>query len=349
MAAVGGVVALVAPDSTSSAAPSSSSEAAWRLVQPANRAGKEVLSLASTPGGGMWSAAYDSSTYKMTVSRLTAKGWTPVSVPASLTGTLPEGVSATSASNVWVAGQKTDKSSGYHRALVWNGTTWKSHDLGAGYWPGGVVTTGPKSTWVFSATADYARFWNGSSFKNQKIGVWPRAIGGTKSTDLWAVGHLKGVPSVAHWNGTSWKRTPVPAIPNLDTNGEAASTFNSVVPVSSSNVWAAGTIYTKVGGKTVTKALLGHWNGTAWKVAVGAAGTYYSDMASDGAGGIWISQGTTMRHRSKSGTWTKAALTVPAGVSRTYVSAMVNQAGSRTVWAAGGMLTGNKMQSAYWH
>lgn len=347
VAAVGGVVALTAPESTSSAAPSSSSEAAWRLVQPSDKAGKEVLTLASTPAGGMWSSSYDSSTYKMTVSRLTAKGWTPVTVPASMTNTQPQGMSATSASNVWLAGQRT--SVGNHRVLEWNGKAWKDHDLGAGYWPGGVMTTGPKSAWVFSISKDYVRYWNGSSFKNQTTGIWSWAVGGTKSTDLWAVGHVKGAPAASHWNGTSWKRLPVPAIPNMDTNGEAGSMFRAVTAVSANNVWAVGTAHQKVNGKSVLKAMLGHWNGKAWKIALGAAGTYYTDMSADGAGGVWIGQGTTMRHRSASGVWTKAALTVPAGGTKAYISRMVNQAGTKTVWAAGGLYANNKMQAAYWH
>ncbi|MEV5576488.1 hypothetical protein AB0L06_41210 [Spirillospora sp. NPDC052269] len=347
VAAVGGAVALAVPDARSTAAPSSSSEAAWRIVQPSDRAGKQVLGMASTPAGGMWSAAYDSSTYKLTMSRLTAKGWTPVAVPTSMNRTLPKGVSATSASNVWVAGQRTDP--GNNRVLEWNGTAWKDHDLGAGYFPEGVVTTGPKSTWVYAIGQTYVRYWNGSSFKNQTVGIRPWSVGGTKSADLWAVGHANGVPAVAHWNGTSWKRSSLPSIPGLDTQGEAASTFRAVTALSAKNVWAAGTVHVKQSGKTVAKALLAHWNGTAWKVALGASGTYYTDMAPDGAGGIWISQGTTMRHRTSAGTWTKAALAVPAGVTTTYVSVMANQAGTKTVWAAGGLYTNGKMQSAYWH
>ncbi|WP_026413466.1 hypothetical protein [Actinomadura oligospora] len=347
VAAVGGIVALVAPEAESTASPSSSSEAAWRLVQPGDRAGKQVLAMASTPAGGMWSAAYDSSTYKMTVARLGANGWAPVALPTALNRTLPRGMSATSASNVWIAGDRTN--TGNNRVLQWNGTAWKDHDLGAGYFPQGVVTMGPKAVWVYGIGRDYVRYWNGSSFKNQTVGLRPWSVGGTKSTDLWAGGHTNGVPSLAHWNGTAWKRSSLPAIPGLNTKGEAASTFRAVTALSATNVWAAGTAYVQEGGKSVAKALLAHWNGKAWKVALGTAGTYYLQMAPDGAGGIWIAQGTTMRHRTKTGTWTKAALTIPAGVSSTYVSVMANQTGSRTVWAAGGLYTGGKMNSAYWH
>jgi hypothetical protein len=94
-----------------------------------------------------------------------------------------------------------------------------------------------------------------------------RAVGGTSPSDVWAVGikfegnaHNPGRMSelLAHWDGTSWSIVPSPP-------GSENRQLQDVVAISSSDVWAVGTVSVP-DPNNVDQTLIEHWDGLAWTV-----------------------------------------------------------------------------------
>jgi hypothetical protein len=87
----------------------------------------------------------------------------------------------------------------------------------------------------------------------------------TSADDAWAVGSTStGFPSdpptravVEHWNGTAWQQVPSPH--------PALSGFAAVAAVSARNAWVVGGTVRRPGGGCPCRALIEHWNGTAWE------------------------------------------------------------------------------------
>ena len=87
-----------------------------------------------------------------------------------------------------------------------------------------------------------------------------RAIAGSSDNDLWAVGWFLENNSrhnlTLHWNGSVWKRVPVPDVVNGGVNG-----LYGVAAIAPNDVWAVGYA---VGLSYQTVTL--HWNGSAWQI-----------------------------------------------------------------------------------
>lgn len=98
--------------------------------------------------------------------------------------------------------------------------------------------------------------------------------------DCWAVGQQRGSSTagitnqVLHWNGSSWRKVPVPSPGG--TAGSAYSGLTEVRCTSGRNCWAVGS-YTK-GLATLDQAL--HWNGRRWYAVrtPAPAGTHSGDI-----------------------------------------------------------------------
>jgi len=81
--------------------------------------------------------------------------------------------------------------------------------------------------------------------------------------DVWAVGEYgdgsRAITLTMHWNGGAWSVVPSP-------NVGALSNFLFGVSGSGNDVWAAGYYYTFEQGFEVSRALILHWDGSAWSV-----------------------------------------------------------------------------------
>ncbi|GAA2297268.1 hypothetical protein GCM10010402_64740 [Actinomadura luteofluorescens] len=308
----------------------------WPLVQgsPGKDTGTSLSGLAAAPDGTMWAAGGQqaSGVYKPILQRLTGDTWSNVALPAAAAPYRFNAAAATSASNLWLAAQ-LNSSGDSHAVLRWNGTAWSTFKVPLSFQPSDIATTGPASAWVVSSSA--AKRWNGTSWADTPIGIKPRAITAVSPTSAWAVGWAgEGLPATAHWNGTSWTTVPFPPVDGV-VRGEIASALSDVYAASENDVWAVGTVRVPdEAGKTVSRSMLAHWNGTKWTSVLGAAGTYMTKVASDGAGGIWVSAGDTMRHRTAAGVWSDASLAQPVG-TKVRSSEMAIRPGSTTVWAVG--------------
>src|SRR5215471_19862506 len=142
-------------------------------------------------------------------------------------------VVATSTSDAWAVGFQNDNNLNDSRTLTqhWNGSTWTT-----------VASPNPGTT---------------SACTNFNTGNVLTAAAELSATDVWAVGYfftcaslLK--PMALHWNGTSWRVVPTPA---LNTNDNAA--FNSVIALAANNVYAVG-YKPATNGAVLT--LIEHWN-----------------------------------------------------------------------------------------
>jgi hypothetical protein len=86
----------------------------------------------------------------------------------------------------------------------------------------------------------------------------------SSATDVWAVGGW-GDPAtsafgtlIEHWNGDSWTIVPSPS-PGF------SALLNGVAALSATDVWAVGVYASSYHHIGLSRTLVLHWNGTAWK------------------------------------------------------------------------------------
>jgi hypothetical protein len=136
------------------------------------------------------------------------------------------------------------------------------------------------SAWSQVATPNVVRF------DEKLLAVSPAA-----ANDVWAVGLTKKTgfahtdPLAAHYDGTSWRFVPTPAQP-----GGSRSALFGVANLGPTDAWA-------VGHSGDNKALVEHWDGTAWtRIAVPDprppagmtfAGATLNAVSARSAGDIW--------------------------------------------------------------
>jgi len=164
-------------------------------------------------------------------------------------------VAASSPGNAWALGQtwRTDSSRSMPVILHWNGRAWRQVPSPAppGAFLNSVSVTSPANAWVVGGySAD-------------------RSVGSTR-------------PIALHWNGSAWRRVPVPA--------GAAAELTGVSATSASNAWAVGG---PLGGTT---GFVLHWDGSSWTqvpsapasagepIAVAATATDYAWLADSAQG-----------------------------------------------------------------
>ncbi|MFI6515596.1 hypothetical protein ACIBF1_08575 [Spirillospora sp. NPDC050679] len=342
------VVVSGAEERSAAPAGAAANERAWRQVPPTAYPGSTQISdIAATPGGGVWAGGNLTTQSLPLVERLTAKGWVRLAIPSTLPKVQIHAIGASSATNVWVGGSMFKP--GATSLLRWNGAKWSAHSLGENFLPVEIAPMSANDVWV-AGNANHLKRWNGSTWRNHQLGFRTQAISGVSAKDLWAVGmSADGRPAAAHWNGTAWRRSALPAVPVVS-GGEMGARLADVVALSANNVWAAGSVPAKdATGRITSRALLARWNGAKWTTAIGANGTAYSEIEGDGAGGLWIVDGTGLRHRTKAGVWTRAALTVAPGL-RPRAAGLALRPGTRTVWAAGYVPKPNStdIRTMYW-
>ena len=201
-------------------------------------------------------------------------------------GTVPGflfGVAATSSSNAWAAGVSDTSTSVQTLIEHWNGTAWctvATPDPGGSSEENqlqGVAAVSSSSAWAVGSYGTSTRsqtlivHWNGTAWSQQSSpnpagfssGSQLSGVAATSPSNAWAVGasshsFTDSRTLIAHWDGIAWTQVPSP-----NPGGAGSSSQNvlySVTATSSSNAWAVG-LYSNGTG---SKALVLHWNGTAW-------------------------------------------------------------------------------------
>jgi hypothetical protein len=231
-AALGAVVALLAPASaavagTTSSIPSPSSTSYLNGVVCASTSDCWVVGSDRSVGGA----------YLNQLQRWNGRKWKLMTVPqpggetASSQNDL-QGASCSSKSNCWAVGEYTSGGPQLNEILRWNGKKWST-----------VATPQPGG--------------KGSGAINDLFGVTcPSA------KDCWAIGVFTGksggfLNQTLHWNGKKWTHVTAP-----DPGGSKSSAFNvlqGVACASSSSCWAGGDFETSA---YFNQAL--RWNGKKW-------------------------------------------------------------------------------------
>lgn len=139
------------------------------------------------------------------------------------------GVSASSATDVWAVGTSTHYRKVVDTSLIehWDGTSWQRV---TGLDPGG------------------------------RFGTQLNGVSAVAPDDVWAVGSYgfqrsgASLSFIEHWNGTSWKKTHASS-----PGGKGSSTVSAVSALSPSQAWAAGS-YVNATTMTMTQ----NWDGQRW-------------------------------------------------------------------------------------
>lgn len=256
--------------------------------------------------------------------------WQVSALPGGLAGTL-DAVSAPAGNDVWAVSGLT----GY--VLHWNGTTWAV----AKKWKeptslprelSGVTAFSAANVWVFGGPGANPGLgtWHFTGGKWAKVTGLAGAITNASAlspTNIWALSSASSPGDIViHFNGTSWTHIASPALSGLN--------FQGILALGAKNIWATGTL-----GQA---AKLLHFNGTTWQRITVPWKVYFSSLAPDGAGGLWLSaqsrssNQTWAVHRSAAGAWTRQQL--PPAAAGGLV-AITRIPGTTSMWGAG-LITG---------
>ncbi len=115
-----------------------------------------------------------------------------------------------------------------------------------------------------------------------------KGVSATATNDVWAVGTYNPTPTSSlqtlteHWNGTAWSLVPSPVVGTVDDE------LYSVAAIAANDAWAVGYSMETSGN---FKALIEHWNGTAWSLVSGPpiAATIFYSVAASSSSDVWIS------------------------------------------------------------
>lgn len=184
--------------------------------------------------------------------------WKPTPTLNPMSNNQFDGISGSSATDVWAVGLTASSPVALTLAEHWNGTRWS------------VATTPNPSQGanILSAAADLSK------------------------TDAWAVGFqgVRGNPQalIIHWNGRAWRQVAAPVL-----NGFSTNLFR-MTAISSTDVWAVGQSINLSSG--LPAPLVEHWNGTAWKIIPipnpGTFGSVVDAVSGTAANDVWVAGGS---------------------------------------------------------
>jgi hypothetical protein len=286
---------------------------AWQNVPLPSVAGTNLRSVAASGPHDAWAVGYRESEQGVysspAIAHWNGVRWSVGALPGLTAATLSS-VSAAGPHDVWAAGvistAKSDREF-WRKAqpllLHWDGVAWRRQSLP---WAtprmsiDKVVATGQSSVWVVPSAGQrqpLLEHWNGS--------VWravPAAFGrkdpvvgfsALSGSDAWAVGSYAtdanggegSRPLAAHWNGSTWRFTPVPSNPTHNT------LLANVVAVRDDDAWAVGeTQQTGPNEAFGPTLVLLHWDGSSWTVTPGSAQSYFfasPTIAASANGNAW--------------------------------------------------------------
>ena len=248
------------------------------------------------------------------------------------------------------------------KALHWNGTAWATRAIPAWVVQGNLSGTtslavadfGAAGMWVISqgqrsfqpATYFGAFFHRGRWTKVRLPGI-PGAVAAVSPADVWALATPLSLPShprqfLMHWNGLRWSTLAIPKPAKIPPN--SVEFVSDPVARGPRDVWLQRDIETGTQGARTLYLL--HWNGTSWhRVPLGKPTSGVDEMARDGHGGLWLvtnGPGPAFRwffdHLSASGRWTRMPVPSTAKTTVQQVTRLSWIPGTRSDWAAGGLL-----------
>jgi hypothetical protein len=172
-----------------------------------------------------------------------------------------------------------------------------------------------------------AEHWNGGRWKRvltpnpgRRLSLL-QAVADVSPTDAWAVGQYglrQHAAVLLHWDGARWRRVALPS------NARNA-TFEDLIPLSPTNVWAVGTTRLEFQTRTL------HWNGAHWGLVPSpssSAGALLVGGGATAANDVWAVGLGLVEH------WTGSAWHVVSAPSGAHLGA-VAAISPTDAWAAG--------------
>jgi hypothetical protein len=259
----------------------------WTIVpSPSVRNSASVLlGVSATSPADAWGAGFYFDSVHVIAHSLTERWnghtWAIVPSPnANAHGNYMWGVSASSPTDAWIAGNYTSNPTARTIAEHWNGRAWTivpSPNANANQNQiRGIAAMSPSDAWMdgwfsIDGNVDHTlvEHWNGKGWTvvpspNANVSNNNRFFGisAISASAAWAAGFFTGTDGIDHtlveqWNGNAWAVVPSPNA------GGSANHFNGISAASSSSAWAVGYYH---GNDNVDHTLIEHWNGQAWAV-----------------------------------------------------------------------------------
>jgi hypothetical protein len=204
-------------------------------------------------------------------------------------------VAATSRVDAWAVGWSISQSytggTGRSKTLIehWDGTNWvrvPAPSPGFYAYLSGVAASSPDNAWAVGASDGGAliEHWDGTAWTRVPSpspgpsGDVLYGVAATSPTSAWAVGGSDGGTLIEHWNGTAWTQVPSPS------PGPASSVLYGVAATSPTSAWAVGYHSNRSG--SFVRALIEHWNGTAW-TAVSTSSPFLRSVTATSPANAW--------------------------------------------------------------
>ncbi|MFI6293645.1 hypothetical protein ACIBEJ_18790 [Nonomuraea sp. NPDC050790] len=208
------------------------------------------------------------------------------------------------------------------------------------------LATSPVECWVAGLRSgargmrDVVWHWTGRRWSEVSSPLPITDFAASSPKDVWALSSL-GAASPAHaasilrLTDSGWRRSPAPSIslPSRSRIGDAYAELHDIVALGPDEAYAVGGISFIIGEERVMReALVLRWNGTLWeRLPHRPAGTSYSRVAPDGAGGLWLATRRqdlpdVLTHR-EGRRWTRTP------VGKVTLNGLANVPGTRTMWA----------------
>jgi hypothetical protein len=198
------------------------------------------------------------------------KSWSVVPTPSTINGEF-FGVSGVASNDVWAVGTMTGPDNpdfGEQFIEHWNGKSWTvvASPTIEGDSLSSVAAVSANNVWAVGGVHGNAlvEHWDGTSWSivsNSVIAGAGRlsSVSADAANDVWAVGEAgNGGPPLLHFNGTTWSKTPNPAV---------SMQANAVVALSPTDVWAVGKKqYEAPNYRVAFRASIEQWNGTSWSI-----------------------------------------------------------------------------------
>ncbi len=231
------------------------------------------------------------------VERWNGTAWHRVAT-AGLGLTSTDAVAAASATDAWLfEGYEANAT-----ALHWDGTAWTSSALPpwairfneSGEVQIAAADFGPGNAWLFtlgqqglSPQTPYAGHFNGTTWVKRRLPAIPDEVDAVASNDIWALGTPSDLSSGQVLMHWDGTTWSTLALPTPQVQPGDSVSFVALAGSGPDDLWLQQLVFQNPGGSGTTS--LEHWNGTAWQ----AVPLHYptgslATIASDGSGGLWL-------------------------------------------------------------
>jgi hypothetical protein len=345
------------------------SQPAWRVWTTTGAPNGYYDSLSATGPGNVWVTGTVGKNSALTVRRWNGSAWSALSLPVPASppsGWSYPAVGASSATNAWeFASLYTgSNATSYTQVMHRSGGTWTTARQNGRSYVTAALVFSVTNAWQFGAPT--VMRYNGRSWSHVAVPVVPApaapgaTVSATGPSDIWAVGapaarQYSPQLQPAVYNGKTWKTLP---LTGLGLGSQEYLFHPAILAQSTSSAWLyTGTqkVDPHAGLIQTGRIILAHWVGSSWqRVTIPGGTASYGVVASDGRGGLWLTNGTAAGVEDflhyHAATWNRTLVPTVKGYPMADVRALVLVPGTTSMWAAGDVSTpnGTQQQAALW-